>query len=187
MPYSADKPTRVRSSEELRAAIPGWGADLDPADRPAYPREHFDPDSTGAHWHLPEQQPGWQERERSIEHARMTPVFGTSAPLHGLSGSIRRVAYRYSEGRAAHWLLLLAGDRVDAATAHLRSFTTTRPDNPLTQTGIASEVRRRGLLSRKGSQRVDVNHQWIDPILVAGPWIAAATAAAAVVRSVIRR
>ena len=27
MPYSADKPTRARSSEELRAAIPGWGAD----------------------------------------------------------------------------------------------------------------------------------------------------------------
>ena len=45
----------------------------------------------------------------------MTPVFGTAQPLHGLSGAIRRLAYaRFSEGRLAHWLLLVAGDRVDA-------------------------------------------------------------------------
>ncbi|MEN3344934.1 MAG: hypothetical protein V7635_1510, partial [Arthrobacter sp.] len=39
MPYTADKHQRRESSEELRDRIPGWGADLDPKDRPAVPRE----------------------------------------------------------------------------------------------------------------------------------------------------
>jgi len=60
--YTADKPPLAESSEQLRARIPGWGADLDPADRPAVPRERFDPGATGAHWEFPERQPelqGW--------------------------------------------------------------------------------------------------------------------------------
>ena len=53
-PYVADKPPLVPTSDELRARIPGWGADLDPKDRPSYPRERFDPGATGAHWEFPE-------------------------------------------------------------------------------------------------------------------------------------
>ena len=34
-PYLPDKPKSVPSSDELRARIPGWGADLDPKDRPS--------------------------------------------------------------------------------------------------------------------------------------------------------
>jgi hypothetical protein len=187
MPYTADKPSRARSSAELRAEIPGWGADLDPADRPSFPRERFDPAATGAHWEFPERQAGADTRERSIEHAFVTPVFGTSAPLHGVSGAIRRYAYdRFSEARAAHWLLLVAGDRVDAWGSHLRSFATLRPDNPVTETGVLSEVRRHGVSSRFGHRRVDVKHQWLDPIFVAGPWIGAGVGVAAVGRRVAR-
>ena len=77
---------------------------------PSVPQERFDPDATGAHWDFPERQPEKWPRERSIEHKFLTPVFGTSCPPKGLSGAIRKLAYRrYSEGRAAHWLLLLAG------------------------------------------------------------------------------
>ena len=43
MTYTPHKPPLVPESEELRARIPGWGADLDPADRPSVPRERFDP------------------------------------------------------------------------------------------------------------------------------------------------
>ena len=57
----------------------------------------------------------------------------------GVSGAIRKYAYKYSEGRAAHWLLLVAADRVDAWEHHLRSFATLRPDNPVTETGVLSE------------------------------------------------
>lgn len=175
----------VPSAEELRARIPGWGVDLDPADRPSYPRERDEP--TGAHWDLPEQQEETSPRERSIEHLRLTPVFGTVAPLHGLSGAIRRYSYeRFSEARAAHWLLLIAADRVDAIESHVMSFASGRPDNPLTETGVRTELTHDGLGSRREGTRADVKHQWIDPILVAGPWVLAGAAAVAGVRKLAR-
>lgn len=187
-PYVADKPKKAGTRDELRARIPGWGVDLDPANRPSYPKEVFEPSATGAHWEFPEEQPGRDGRERSIEHQMVTPVFGTSVPLKGVSGVIRRYAYTsYSEGRAAHWLLLVLGDRVDAWESHLRSFASTRPDNPITETGVLSEQRRRGIASRFGTKRSDVNHQWIDPLLVGGPWIAAGGAAVVILRKLARR
>ena len=181
-PYIAATTTPVESRVALRARIPGWGVDLDPKDRPSFPREQPGI-QTGAHWKFPDRQPETQPRERSIEHAMLTPAFGTSAPLKGASGAIRRYAYRrYSEGRAAHWLLLIAADRVDAWESHLKSFATLRPDNPVTETGIGSEFSGKGLKSRTG-KRVDVNHAWMDPVIVAGPWVLAGLGAAAVLRA----
>jgi len=186
MPYTKDKPPLAETSEQLRARVPGWGTDLDPAERPAIPRERFDPDVTGAHWELPEQQPELRPRERSVEHARLTPVFGTAQPPRGLSGAVRRYAYeRYSEGRLAHWLLLMLGDRIDATESRLRSYVSLRPDNLLTETGILGEFRRHGLRSRAG--RVDRRHQVLDPLIVAGPTVLRAAGVALVVRSVRRR
>jgi hypothetical protein len=120
MPYTSEKPRLAESAEELRARIPGWGADLDPRDRPSVPQERFDPGGSGAHWEFPERQPEKWPRERSIEHKFVTPVFGTSCPPKGISGMMRRFAYKkYSEARAAHWLLLLAADRVDVLESRL--------------------------------------------------------------------
>ena len=182
--YVRDKRTPTPSREELRARIPGWGADLDPADRPSYPKLQY-PADTGAHWDFPERQPEKEPRERSIEHAFVTPVFGTAQPLRGLSGAIRRLAYaRFSEGRLAHWLLLVVGDRVDAWGHHLRSFATLHPDNPVTETGVRSELTHSGARSRRG--RSDARHQVIDPLLVAGPWVAGAGAAVLGVRRAVR-
>ncbi len=174
MAYTAAKPPLAESSDELRARIPGWGVDLDPKDRPSVPRERFDPGATGAHWDFPERQPEKWPRERSIEHAFLTPVFGTSCPPRGLSGVLRKYAYsRYSEGRAAHGLILLAADRVDAVEHHLTSLLTLRPDNPITQTGVRSEFSHHGYASRIGKKRADVGHQALDPVIVAGPWLVA--------------
>ncbi len=185
MPYRAEKPPLPETPEQLRARIPGWGADLDPADRPSYPRERTDL-TTGAHWDVPDRQEETYPRERSIEHEQLTPVFGTAQPLHGPAGAIRRYAYeRFSEDRAAHWLLLIVGDRVESATAHLRSLATTRPDNPVTETGILAEPRRHPVASRRG--RVDVRHQPLDAVLVAGPWLLGAVAVVQAVRAVARR
>src|SRR5215203_7484466 len=106
--YVPDQPRMRETPDQLRARIPGWGADLDPADRPSHPKLQYAPDTTGAHWDFPERQPERWPRERSIEHAFVTPVFGTAQPPKGLSGVIRRYSYaRFSEGRAAHWLLLI--------------------------------------------------------------------------------
>jgi hypothetical protein len=188
MPYTADKPKQAESSDELRARIPGWGADLDPKDRPSVPREVYDPAATGAHWEFPERQPEKWPRERSIEHKFLTPVFGTSCPPKGLSGVIRKFAYaKYSEGRAAHWLLLLAADRVDTVESAARSMLTLHPDNPITQTGVLSEFTHHPIRSRYGRGRADTVHQPLDPIIVAAPWVAAGFLGYALVKRLRRR
>jgi hypothetical protein len=186
MTYTRQRPRTGESPAELRARIPGWGVDLDPADRPSVPKLQLH-DVPGAARDFPERQPEHRPRERSIEHAMLTPVFGTTCPPEGLSGAIRRLAYRrYSEGRAAHWLLLLAADRVDAAESHLRSFLTLRPDNPITQTGVRSEFSRGGLTSRIGRNRADTVHHLLDPVIVAGPWVAAGAIATTALRAAVR-
>jgi hypothetical protein len=174
MAYTADKPALAESSDELRARIPGWGVDLDLKDRPSVPREQFDPDLSGAHWDFPEKQPEKWPRERSIEHKFLTPVFGTSCPPKGVSGIMRKYAYRrFSEGRAAHWLILMAADRVDSLGSHLQSLLTLRPDNPITETGVLSEFTRHGIASRMGKKRADLTHQPLDVIIIATPWVVA--------------
>jgi hypothetical protein len=183
--YVPDLPQMRETPEQLRARIPGWGADLDSTDRPSHPKLQYAPESTGADWRFPERQPGAEGRERSIEHAFVTPVFGTAQPLHGPSGLIRRLAYRrFSEARLAHWLLLIAGDRVDAWGSHLRSFASLHPDNPVTETGVLSELSAGGT-SRSG--RSDRRHQLLDPIVVAGPWVAAAGVAFLGARRLVHR
>ncbi|WP_405371900.1 MULTISPECIES: hypothetical protein [unclassified Microbacterium] len=187
MPYTADKPSTPPQADALRAKVPGWGADLDPADRPAFPREQPGIE-TGAHWTLPDQQPHGDGRERSIEHTRLTPVFGTAQPLHGVSGAVRRLAYaRYSEAQTAHWMLLIAGDRLESAGAHLRSFASRRPDDPITQSGVLGERGRRPWSSRVGRGRVDLAHTWIDPLLVIGPWALGGVAVWKIVRAAFGR
>jgi hypothetical protein len=187
MPYTADRPHRRSTNDELRARIPGWGADLDRKNRPAVPRERLDLVS-GAHWVFPEQQEETVPRERSVEHEILTPVFGTSTPPRGLSGALRRYSYaQFSEGRAAHWLILMAADRVDAIESHLGSFLTLRPDNPITETGVLSEFSRHGISSRFGKKRTDLSHLWIDPIIIAGPWLLAGGLAFSAARAIVRR
>ena len=172
MAYTADKPALAESSDELRARIPGWGVDLDPKDRPSVPRERFDSNLSGAHWDFPENQPEKWPRERSIEHKFLTPVFGTSCPPKGVSGMMRKYSYkRFSEGRAAHWLILMAADRVDSLGSHLRSLLTLRPDNPITETGVLSEFTRHGIASRRGKKRADLTHQPLDLIIITAPWV----------------
>jgi hypothetical protein len=165
MAYTPEKPPLAESSDQLRTRIPGWGVDLDPRDRPSVPRLQFDPELTGAHWEFPERQPERWPRERSIEHKFLTPVFGTSCPPKGLSGVMRKFAYKkYSEGRAAHWLILIAADRVDALESNLLSFLSLRPDNPLTETGVLSEFSRHGIASRRGRRSVRLAPSDLDPV-----------------------
>jgi hypothetical protein len=64
-------------------------------------------------WDRPPQQPKKMEILHSIERPNISAVFGTSVPLKGLSGVIRRIAFRHSENSYAHWLPLLMADRVD--------------------------------------------------------------------------
>jgi hypothetical protein len=92
--------------------INGWGADLAPANRPAVPMERTPP-RLDVPWDEPEQQRSDIEVLCSIERPGLSKVFGTSLPPSGLSGVIRRRAFRRSENDLRHWLMLMAADRVN--------------------------------------------------------------------------
>lgn len=186
MPYVARKPNAF-DAESLRATIPGWGVDADPQTRPGIPRERPPEPANGDDRLLPERQPERSPRERSIEHAMLTPVFGTVCPPRGLSGAIRRLAYaKFSEGQSAHWLLLMLGDRVDVLESMVGSALRLRPDNPLAEMGLKAELKGHPLRSRIGQHRVDVKHQPLDVLMFLGKGALLAGAAVALTRMATR-
>ena len=95
--------------------INGWGIDADPANDPTYPMKphRTDDEQKGYSWERPAQQPIDVEILHSIERPDVTAVFGTSTPPKGLSGMIRRFAFKYSENSYLHWLPLIMADRVN--------------------------------------------------------------------------
>ena len=96
--------------------IKGWGVDADPRNDPTYPMKHRDDgEHAGYSWERPPQQPITTEILHSIERPNVTSVYGTSTPPSGLSGSIRRFAFKYSESSYGHWLPLMLADRVSVA------------------------------------------------------------------------
>jgi hypothetical protein len=96
------------------AAIPGWGVDADTRNDPTFPIRHReDLETRGLTWERPTQQDPDVEILTSIEHNRLPAVVGTSTPPSGLSGMIRRYAFRRSESDWWHWLLLMGADRIN--------------------------------------------------------------------------
>lgn len=167
MAYNAQK-AKAPDSSVLRATIPGWGVDLDPATRPAAKKEQFNPELTGAHWDVPEQQIATFPREMSTEHREITPVFGTACPPKGLSGIIRRAAYRlWSEGQTLHWLALVLADRVDVLESLVVDLFRGKPDNFLAEWGLRAEIRRHGFKSRFGRHRADTWRVPLDVMMLA--------------------
>jgi len=96
------------------AHIPGWGIDADPKNEPTYPNRHrTGEEHDGRSWQRPTQQVLDGEVLRSIERPDYTAVVGNSVPPSGLSGLIRRFAFKYSENEYLHWLPLLMADKVN--------------------------------------------------------------------------
>jgi hypothetical protein len=147
--------------------IPGWGADLDPKDRPGVPRERFIT-QTGAHWEEPDRQEPTVKVLVSTEHKGLTPVFGTAQPPSGISGVLRQIAFKYSEGRKLHWMLLLLADRVNVIEGIITGLLKGRPDHPIQEMGLASEFKRHGFRSRFGRGRADVRRQGKEALIILG-------------------
>jgi len=96
------------------AHIKGWGIDADPKNDPTYPMRHREKEEEkGYTWERPAQQPVNIEVLHSNERPNVSAVFGTSAPPTGLSGQLRRYAFKYSESSFGHWIPLLLADRVN--------------------------------------------------------------------------
>lgn len=106
-------PASPRAHAARREDIAGWGSDLDRARRPAVPMERM-PARLDGPPAPPVQQHGATEVLVSLEYPAITPLYGTSAPPRGLSGILRRLAFRRTENDLRHWLMLLLADRVDA-------------------------------------------------------------------------
>ena len=123
------------------AGIAGWGADVDPENRPAYPMERTPPRLEGVHWHDIEHQhpPPGHRVHHSVERPGITPVFGTSVPPRGLSGKMRDVAFKYSENDIRHWVILLGADRVNMVEGLLDDLAHGHVPNLWKEMGLASE------------------------------------------------
>lgn len=94
--------------------IPGWGIDADTENDPTYPMKHY----TGAdhdrlNYDRAPQQASKVEILHSNERPGLTRVFGTTCPPSGLSGWLRRYAFKFSEGSSGHWMTLILADRVN--------------------------------------------------------------------------
>jgi hypothetical protein len=133
--------TQERRDVDLASTIPGWGSDLDRKLRPGVPRDKAP--EIGAEHLFPaiEAQMPEFKIHKSTEHARLTPVFGTSCPPGGLSGKIRDMAYTMSEGRIPRWLALVAADRVDMVEGVLTDLAHLQLPNVARETGLATELR----------------------------------------------
>ncbi|HUQ67011.1 MAG TPA: hypothetical protein VM101_12700 [Flavitalea sp.] len=105
----------TKNFEEKFSNIPGWGMDADRENDPAYPMKQRIPgvDHEGMNYEKAPQQIQEIELLRTIERPNITRVFGTSTPPKGLSGALRRQAFKYSEATAAHWMTLILADRID--------------------------------------------------------------------------
>lgn len=99
-----------------------WGVDLDPSRRPGVPMMR-NPQPWPNTRFPPERQPG---EPASPLHGRpnkqLPPVFGTAVPLRGLSGVIRKFAYRLPDHYPSHWLLMMLGDRIDSWGTRARRY-----------------------------------------------------------------
>lgn len=100
-------------TEEYRN-IKGWGIDANPDNNPTYPMKDLNgADHQRLNYERAVQQPMTVEILHSNERPGVTRVFGTSIPPSGLSGMLRRYAFKFSEGSSGHWLTLLVADRVN--------------------------------------------------------------------------
>ncbi|AKD04015.1 hypothetical protein POKO110462_12850 [Pontibacter korlensis] len=129
--------------------INGWGIDADPKNDPTYPmRKRSNENHEGYNWDRPPLQPVNIEVLHSIERPNVTAVFGTSAPPRGLSGMIRRYAFKYGEGSFAHWLPLVLADRVDVVEGIIEDLKSGHIPNIFAERGMKAQWKydRMGLL-----------------------------------------
>jgi hypothetical protein len=133
-------PSNTRSPSPSHAHIIGWGADLDPAMRPAYPKERTPPRLPHP-VDPPEQQHSHAEVLHSTERPGITPIFGSTLPPSGLSGRLRRVAFRHSENDLRHWLMLLLADRVQMGEGLVEDISRGHVPNVYAEMGGRAELR----------------------------------------------
>jgi hypothetical protein len=133
--------TLERQQVDFSSSIKGWASDLDPRRRPGVPRDKAP--EIGVEFLYPPitQQVPKIKIHKSTEHGKLTPVFGTSCPPHGLSGMIRDFGYKFSEGRLARWMTLMFADRVNVVEDIVSDLAHGHVPNIPKEMGLRSELR----------------------------------------------
>jgi hypothetical protein len=146
-----DERTRIASDARTRIAsagrspidpksVFGWGVDADPQNDPTYPyRDRTRDEGLTRDWERPPRQGSDVEILQSIEHVRRPAVFGTSSPPSGISGAIRRLAFRWSESNWMHWLLLMGADRINVVEGVAQDLARGKVPNVPAEMGARAE------------------------------------------------
>ncbi len=122
-------------------------SDSTTGERPGVPQMNEERRPVGhAHWNSTEKQTPLARTLRDATRAELTATFGTGQPPRGLSGALRRVAYRLPDYKVKRWALLLFADRIDALEDAAGRMMTT----PATWVAItAGGIGLRGVLRRR--------------------------------------
>lgn len=136
--------TKSKDSTAFRNGKPqqikGWGVDADPENDPTYPlRKRTNEEHRGYSWPRPTQQPQLVEVLSSPERPHLPAVFGTSVPPSGLSGVIRRMAFRNSESSYVRWMSLVLADRLGVMEGIIDDLRQGHIPNIFAEKGLKSE------------------------------------------------
>lgn len=121
--------------------VKGWGIDADPANNPAYPmkEKHIPVDAVHGGMQYPIRQTVHCEVLRSIERPYYSASVGETLPPNGLSGAIRRFAFRFTESEYGHWLPLLLADRINVCEGIVDDLRKGNIPNLWKERGMAAE------------------------------------------------
>ncbi|RNI30799.1 hypothetical protein EFA69_06745 [Rufibacter immobilis] len=120
--------------------IKGWGIDADPKNDPTYPmRNRAGEDTKSYDWQRPTQQPIDIEVHHSTERPNVSAVFGTSVPPSGLSGMLRRYAFKHPENQYGRWLPMLLADRINVVEGIIEDFKTGKVPNIIAEKGMKAD------------------------------------------------
>jgi hypothetical protein len=123
-------------------SIIGWGMDADPENEPTYPMKNYTGDDHNRiNYERSSQQPLTVEILQSNERPGPSAVFGTSVPPSGLSGVIRRYAFKHSEDRYRHWMPLLLADRINVMEGIISDLGNGHIPNMFAERGWKSEYK----------------------------------------------
>ena len=144
----------TRENEQMTvdpSQVKGWGVDADRGNDPTYPmKRRNDGEHEGYSWERPAQQQSDVEILHSNERPNVSAAFGTSTPPAGLSGVIRRFAFKYSESSYGHWLPLMLADRVGVVEGYLEDLSRGHVPNVFAERGWKAEWQhnRKSLVTR---------------------------------------
>jgi len=123
-------------------SIPGWGMDIDSENEPTYPMKTYTGDDhKRSNYEKSVPQPVNIELLKSTERPQNSIVFGTSVPPSGLSGMIRRYAFKHSEDRYRHWIPLILADRVNAWEGIVEDLKNGIVPNIFAERGLKAELK----------------------------------------------